>query len=112
MENYVILNKNNNYNNSGNLSLSKKVFYTLGINSLNSVRAIIEKNNKQGIDLKNAVNVAIRNNRVLYKFNLNIDASKDEETIRNSITDIITTNLLIYCDIVPFDVDVRIRKIK
>jgi len=107
MENYIILNKNSS---SGNLFLSKKVFYTLGINSLNSVRAVISKTNKKGIDLNNSVIVSIKNNSVKYRFNVTIRKDVDENSIKNSIVDIITTNLLIYCEIVPFDIDIKVKK--
>lgn len=109
MENYVFLNR---FNNAGSLALSKKVFLSLGEHALCSVKEIIKRNNKKGINLNDTVQVNIKNNKVNYKFNVLVDNDVDEEGVKASIKDIITTSLLMICDVAPFDIDVKVRKEK
>ncbi|MBO8427204.1 MAG: hypothetical protein IAC58_01430 [Firmicutes bacterium] len=109
MENYVFLNR---YNNDGILALSKKVFLSLGEHALYNVKEIIKKSNKKGINLNDQVQVAIKNNRVNYKFNMMVDTDVDDELLKTSIKDIIATNLLMICDFASFDIDVKVKKNK
>ena len=108
MQSYIYLNK---YNNIGEICLSKKVFDTLGNNDLDSIKEVIKRTNKKGINLNDEVNVTIKDNRVYYRFNVDINANVNEEYVKNSIEDIVTTDLLIMCDIVPIDIETKIRKI-
>ena len=101
MQSYIYLNK---FNNTGDLCLSKKVFVSLGLHALDSIKEVIKRTNKKGINLNDEVNVTIKDNRVYYRFNVDINAN-------DSIEDIVTTDLLIMCDIVPIDIETKIRKI-
>lgn len=108
MQSYIYLNK---FNNIGDLCLSKKVFVSLGLHALDSIKEVIKRTNKKGINLNDEVNVTIKDNRVYYRFNVDINANVNEEYVKNSIEDIVTTDLLIMCDIVPIDIEIKIRKI-
>lgn len=108
MESYVSLNK---FNSTGNLFLSKKVFISLGLYALDSIKEVIKRTNKQGIKLNDEVNVMIKNNSVYYRFNVDINYDVNEEYVKNSIQDIVTTDLLIMCDVVPINIETKIRKI-
>lgn len=108
MQSYIYLNK---FNNIGDLCLSKKVFVSLGIHALDSIKEVIKRTNKSGINLNDEVNVTIRDNRVYYRFNVDIDKNVNEEYVKNSIEDIVTTDLLLLCDAVPIEIETKVRKI-
>ena len=59
MQSYIYLNK---FNNIGDLCLSKKVFVSLGLHALDSIKEVIKRTNKQGINLNDEVNVTIKDN--------------------------------------------------
>lgn len=110
MKNYVSLERFSRT--IGDVGLSKDVFMSLGTHAIESVKNVMKLTNKTGINLQDDVAVTIRNNRVTYKFDVEIEEGVDEEMVKNSITDIVTTNLLMICDAVPFDIETRIRTIK
>ena len=110
MKNYVSLER---FSRSiGDVGLSKEVFMSLGTHAIDSVKSVMKLTNKTGINLKDEVAVTIKNNRVTYKFDVEIEEGVDENSVRNSITDIVTTNLLMICEAVPFDIETRITTIK
>ena len=82
MQSYIYLNK---FNNTGDLCLSKKVFVSLGLHALDSIKEVIKRTNKKGINLNDEVNVTIKDNRVYYRFNVDINANVNEEYVKNSI---------------------------
>lgn len=108
MQSYVYLNK---FNNTGDLCLSKIVFISLGIHALDSVKEVIKRTNKSGISLNDNVSVTIKDNCVYYKFDVMINKDINEEYVRNSIEDIVTTDLLILCDAVPIKIETKIKKV-
>ncbi len=109
MENYVYLNR---FNNSGTIALSKKVFVSLGEHALNSVKEVIKRTNKKGINLNDDVIVNIKDNKVFYRFNVLVEKDVDVDQVKSNISDIITTNLLMICDVAPFDIEIKVKQNK
>lgn len=104
--NYFYLNK---FNKIGDLCLSKKVFVSLGLHALDSVKEVIKRTNKKGINLNDEVSVSIKDNHVIYRFNVDVEKGVDVENVKDSIKNIVTTDLLIHCDPVPFQIETKVN---
>ncbi len=101
MPSYVYL---QHYTSQGDLGISRDVFVTLGQHVVSYIR---EKNDK-GFKISDNVDVTIRSNRVIYKFYVTKKTSIDAKYIEKSITDYINSNLLMICEVVPFEINVKI----
>lgn len=105
--NYVQLNK---FNSNGALCLSSNVFRSLGLLALDNVKEVIKRTDKKGIKLNDEVNVTIKDDVVKYYFDVEIDKGISEARVKESIIDIVTTNLILVLDSVPFEIKTKIRK--
>lgn len=102
MPSYVYL---QHYTSQGDLGISRDVFVTLGQHVVSYIR---EKNEDKGFKISDNVDVIIRSNRVIYKFYVTKKTSIDAKYIEKSITDYINSNLLMICEVVPFEINVKI----
>ena len=94
----------------GDVNLSKAVFQSLGDHAVDNVRHVLELTKRQGINVLDGCLVTLKNNKVYYEFTAEIDDGVDETQVRNSIEDIVTTNLLMICDVIPFEISTKIIK--
>ena len=102
MPNYVYL---QHYTSQGDLGLSRDVFVTLGQHVVSYIR---ETNANKGFTISDTVEVSIHSNRVFYKFFVIKKNKVSPRYIENSISDYINSNLLMICEVVPFDISVKI----
>ena len=100
MANYLYLNK---FNKNGNLAMNKKVFVTIGKESLKDVVGIAQKDEKLEKS-KPSVVAIIRSNKISYKFNLLVEKDVSKEIIKEEVIKNLNVNLLNQCEAVPFDI--------
>ncbi len=100
MANYIYLNK---FNKNGKLAMSKKVFVTIGKESLKDVVGILKKDEKLEKS-KPSVVAIIRGNKISYKFNLLVEKDISKEIIEEEVTKNLNVNLLNQCEAIPFDI--------
>ncbi|MFA6755160.1 MAG: hypothetical protein WCR97_01440 [Bacilli bacterium] len=105
MVNYVYL---EHYTKDGDLGISRNVFLSLAQRVLSNIKDIIKSNDKKVFKINDYVSVIIRNNKVFYKFNLFVKDNINTDYIKSSITDYISNNLLMMCEVVPFDITVKV----
>ncbi|MGP1414046.1 MAG: hypothetical protein ACTTID_02855 [Bacillales bacterium] len=93
------------YTSQGDLGISKKVFTTLGEHVIDYIRS---KNKNKDFTIDDKVDVSIKTNRVIYKFYITNKGESDTKFIEKSINDYINTNLLMICEVVPFEINIKI----
>lgn len=108
MANYLYLKK---INKNGKLAMGKKVFVTVGKESLNDVIGIIPKDEKQE-KVKPSVVAIIHANKISYKFNLLVEKDVSKEIIEEEVTKNLTVNLLNQCEAIPFDISFSFTSLK
>ncbi|MFA7221920.1 MAG: hypothetical protein WC148_00090 [Bacilli bacterium] len=101
MPSYVYL---QHYTSQGDLGISRDVFVTLGTHVVSYIR---EKNDKN-FTISDNVDVTIRANKVIYKFYVTKKNNIDAKYIEKSISDYINRNLLMICEVVPFEINIKI----
>jgi hypothetical protein len=101
MPSYVYL---QHYTSQGDLGISRDVFVTLGQHVVSYIK---EKNDKD-FTISDYVDVSIRSNRVIYKFYVTKKSTVDSKYIEKSIKDYINTNLLMICEVIPFEINIKI----
>ncbi len=109
MANYVYLNR---YNSTGNLALSKRVFLSLGEHALINAKKIFEQKQEENVEIKDTIKVDLKDDLVAYRFYVETKNGVDNEAIKENIHDIITTSLMMVCDVIPFDIDIKVRTIQ
>jgi|GEM_PF-1779745 hypothetical protein len=102
MPNYVYL---QHYTSQGDLGISRDVFVTLGQHVVSYIR---EKNVGKGFTISDNVDVSIHSNEVVYKFFVTKKNKVNPHYIENCITDYINSNLLMICEVVPFEISVKV----
>lgn len=102
MPSYVYL---QHYTSQGDLGISRDVFVTLGQHVVSYLR---ENNKEKGFKISDNIDVAIHANKVFYKFYVTKKDMIDTHFIENSITDYINSNLLMICEVVPFEISLKI----
>jgi len=102
MPSYVYL---QHYTSQGDLGISRDVFVTLGQHVVSYIR---ETNVNKGFSISDNVDVSIHANRVVYKFFVIKKDKINPKYIENSISDYINSNLLMICEVVPFEISVKI----
>ncbi len=108
MANYLYLNK---FNKNGNLAMNKKVFVTIGKESLKDVVGIAQKDEKLEKS-KPSVVAIIRGNKISYKFNLLVEKDVSKEIIKEEVIKNLNVNLLNQCEAVPFDISFSFTDVK
>lgn len=103
MQNYVYI---QHYTSLGDLGISRDVFVTLGNHVIEHVR----NKNKDITDfvISDEVDVNIRNNRVIYTFFITKQPKFNIKSIEKCISDYVNNNLLMICEVVPFEVTLKI----
>ena len=101
MPSYVYL---QHYTSQGDLGISRNVFVTLGQHVISYIR----EHNKGKFKISDYLDVNIRSNKVIYKFYVTKKSSVDSKFIDKSITNYINTNLLLICEIIPFEINIKI----
>ncbi len=108
MGSYIYLQR---YNKNGELAISKKVFQTVGEESLRNIDGLLKKEAKVEKS-KPTVVVIIKNNKLSYKFNLLLDKNVSKEIIQEQIIRQLNNNLLNHCDNVPYEVSFNYIEVK
>ena len=93
------------YTSQGDLGISRDVFVTLGQHVVSYIR---ETNVNKGFAISDNVDVSIHANHVVYKFFVTKKDKINPKYIENSISDYINSNLLMICEVVPFEISVKI----
>jgi len=102
MPSYVYL---QHYTSQGDLGISRDVFVTLGEHVVSYIKG---KNKNPSLIISDDVDVTIRANKVFYKFFVTKKNNADAKTLEKNITDYINSNLLMICEVVPFEISVKI----
>lgn len=102
MPSYVYL---QHYTSQGDLGLSRNVFVTLAKHVVSHVK---ENNKNKGIKISDNIDVVIRSNRVFYKFYITKTGNANTKAVEKSIFDYINSNVLMICEVVPFDISIKI----
>lgn len=99
MANYVLL---EHYNaNGGKLGISYKVFAKLAEKCIEDMKEIQD-------DKANIVNISIRNNTVTYRIVVSVKPGVDTEKVKNELEDKINNSLLLTCETVPFQMNIKV----
>ena len=102
MPSYVYL---QHYTTQGDLGISRDVFVTLGEHVVNYVR---ENINEKLVTIDDNVEVTIKSNRVYYRFFITKLGEYSTKKIETLITNYVNSNLMMICDIVPFEISLKI----
>ena len=79
--------------------------YIIGVHVVSYIR---EKNVGKGFTISDNVDVSIHSNKVVYKFFVTKKNKVNPHYIENCITDYINSNLLMICEVVPFEISVKV----
>lgn len=99
MGKYVLL---EHYNaNGGKLGISSEVFSEIAAQCIRETKNVIR-------DKNNYVQVAIRNNTVYLKILVTVKMGINTENIKEEIEEKINNSLLLICETVPVDINIRV----
>lgn len=99
MGQYVLL---EHYNaNGGKLGISSEVFSEIAAQCIRETKNVIR-------DKNNYVQVAIRNNTVYLKILVTVKMGINTENIKEEIEEKINNSLLLICETVPVDINIRV----
>lgn len=102
MNKYVLL---ENYgSNGGKLGISANVFKFAGIKAISKIRVINKKN------LNEQVAVSIKNNTIFYKISVTVKKGINLQTIKDKIEENVSNNLLLICDGIPAQINVKVSE--
>jgi len=102
MPSYVYL---QHYTSQGDLGISRDVFVTLGEHVVTYVKNNLKSDN---ISISDEVEVTIKTNKVYYRFFINKKGNGSIKKIEQLITNYVNSNLMMICDIVPFEISLKI----
>ncbi len=99
MSQYVLLEHFNA--NGGKLGISSKVFTEIATQCIKETKNIIR-------DKNNYVQVIIRNNTVYLKIQVTVKLGYNTEKIKEEIEERINNSLLLICETVPVDMNIKV----
>lgn len=105
----------NNYSKNGSLAISRRVFETIAIKATNKISgASVSKRSKNSKDfnLHNPIAVEIdKNGKVNIKVEVSLKKGTDVHKVCMQIQEAIAQNMMLMCEIVPFNIVTKVVSI-